>query len=130
MTLQTCMLGWGFDLEKCLLPIGQCDQLMFRKLLGDTNIDALVVNFDDNTFDVNIEPYYISLYNTGVGTLIITIQNEDKGMVHSSVYTISKKTNGNYFILVNHKNRNRIECEYVETFTWSDSEGNLKEIRT
>lgn len=128
MNIKTCVHLWGFDLEKVLLPIGQCDQLMFNALLN-TEICAIFESEDDR-IGLRIKQYYISLYNTCAGTLVISIENEVDKVICSSVYTISKKLDGEYFILVNHKNRNRIEDEYVETFTWSDTKGNLKEIIT
>lgn len=128
MNIKTCTHLWGFDLEKVLLPIGQCDQLMFTELLCTEISSICLINHD--RIGVRIRQYYISLYNTDTGTLVISIKNEVDNVVCSSVYTISKKLDGEYFILVNHKNRNKIENEYVETFTWSDTKGNLKEIIT
>lgn len=131
MNLQTWMHSWGFDLEKCLLPIGQCGTLMFNDLLY-THVDGMLLDDTDHLVSLNFNGHFISLYDTTAGTLIVTIQEENEAghLYCSSVYTISKKMNGDYFILVNHKNRNKIENEYVETFTWSDTKGNLKEIIT
>lgn len=128
MNIKTCTHLWGFDLEKVLLPIGQCDQLMFTELLGTGICSSCEI--DQDRIGLRIKQYYISLYNTDTGTLVISIENEVDKVLCSSVYTISKKLDGEYFILVNHKNRNKIENEYVETFTWSDTKGNLKEIIT
>lgn len=124
------MLSWGFDLEKSLLPIGQCDQLSFNTLLYTSPIDDLVVNFDDNTLSIRFNDYYISLYSNNVGTLIITIENPQDGVNKISTYAITRKLNGEYFTLVNHKNRNKIDDKYVETFTWRDSKNNLEIINT
>ena len=128
MNIRDQALFWEFDLEKVLLPIGQCDQLMFSGVLGFDL--ARIIRAGDNLITFRIGMYTIELYNTQAKTLIITIENWLDSIHCSSVYTISKKKDGEYFILVNHKNRNKIENEYVETFTWSDTKGNLKEIIT
>lgn len=129
-TLHEQALLWGFDLEKCLLPIGQCDQLMFNDLLAFP-INNTMIDAKGKRISSTIQKYWVSVYNTEVDTLLITIENYiENDVLCSSVYTISKKLDGEYFILVNHKNRNRVEDEYVETFTWSDTKGKLKEIIT
>jgi len=129
MNIKKIIEKWGFDLEKCLLPIGSCESLSFYKFMKEIpDEDMLCFNSRDNIqFWVN--DYDVSFHNTYIDTLIFTVTNTGMDNVYkSSVYTITKKLNGEYLVFINHKNRNRVEDKYVETFSWSDSSGKIEQL--
>ena len=133
MNINKIIKKWGFDLEKCLLPIESCESLSFYKFMEEIpDEDMLCFNSRDNIQFWVDDDYDVSFHNTYIDTLIFSVTNIGRmdGVHKSSVYTITKKLNGEYLVFINHKNRNRVEGQYVETFSWSDSSGNLQQLNT
>jgi len=131
MNIKNIIKKWGFELEKCLLPIGSCESLSFYKFMEEIPFEDLNAFSLRESISFWVDDYDVTFYNTFIDTLILMVCNTGAdGVFKESVYTIIKKLNGEYFILTNHKNRNRVEGEYVETFTWSDSSGNLQQLNT
>jgi len=131
MNIKKLIEKWGFDLDKCLPLIGSCEALTFDRISGEIPFEDIYSFSLLENISFYIDEYDVAFHNTFIDTLILTICNVSKDNVHKeSVYTITKKLNGEYFILTNHKNRNRVEGKYVETFSWTDSSGDIQQIFT